>query len=167
MLCVSSRQYQTQTFSFLDKYFTWIPEVRTTVYSGDDCFIEYEPLYPGYIFVGLAGSDTPGDLEKAAKAYNLSFTLLRSVGGKYTAMDEAELNTMLQSHSEYAMASDRPGFKSGDKVRIKSGPLSGSSGVVKSAHKGSVKVIAQAFSKTIEMDIIRDEFVYLEHYDQN
>ena len=167
MLCVSSRQYQTQTYSFLDKYTAWIPEVQTTVYSGDDCYIEYEPLYPGYILVGIPDTVAPGDLEKEAKAYHPSFTLLRSVGGKYTAMSSEDLDNMLKSHSEYSVAAGSLGFKAGDKVRIKSGPLSGISGVVQTAKAGALKVTVQAFNKTLELSIHRDEFVYLEPYDQN
>ena len=166
-LCVSSRLFQTRVFSFLEGYAVWIPDKKVAVYSGDDCYTEHEPLYPGYVFVGLTTEQGIARLEKAAKRYNPSFNFLRTMGNAYHCMTLTDIEVMLSALVKHNASSVERLFKRGEKVKIKAGPLSGNIGVIKKYSPGRLTIKAVLHGKELEMQVRRDSFVFLERYDQD
>jgi len=166
-LCVSSRLFQTKVFSFLEDYVSWIPEKRIVVYSGDDCYTEYEPLYPGYVFIGLHHGQKASILEKSAKQYNPSFSLLKTMSGSPHSMTAKELDEMTASLLQSNSPKLEKSLKLGEKVSIKSGPLAGNTGVVKKVTGRQVIVRAIVYGKEMEMRVKRDNFIFLERYDKD
>lgn len=164
-LCVSSRLFQTNTYDFLGSYSVWIPAVPVVVRSGDDCYTDFEPLFPGYIFVGTAAGQTPGGIERAARGYNPSFLLLQDMDGKFHGMTTAELSAMVAAATP--VAPPLQSFAVGTRVRVVSGPLRGITGTVVSSRGGVLRIRGRAYSKDVELAIHRDPEVFVEAYAEN
>lgn len=164
-LCVSSRVYQTEEMSFLDEYVVWTPASKTLVKNGDDCYVEYEPLYPGYIFVGLRRDQSPIHLENKAKEYNHSFKLLRtsSQSAAY-AMSASDLASMVDAQDRNDCYIRPVAYRAGDRVKLTAGPLSGAAGIVKKCARGELVISVSAYNKDLEFTIKRDSFIFVEPY---
>lgn len=164
-LCVSSRLYQTEEMPFLDAYSVWSPTSQTLIRTGDDCYLEYEPLYPGYIFVGLTPRQSPVTLEKQAKDHNHSFKLLRTTNPqKPYSMTASDLQAMVAAQGCHTGPTCPSTYQRGDCVKLTAGPLAGALGVVKRASKTGLVVSVTAFNKDLEFRIKRDTFIFVEPY---
>jgi transcription antitermination factor NusG len=164
---VDSRVYQTKVYPFLSQYVVWIPEQEILVRGVDDCYIEHEPLYPGYIFIGLNPNQNPYELEKLCRKNYASFHLLRSAKGEYYEMPLHEIGP-ISAHSP-ATIKDAGlfRFRKGDKVVIKAGPLAGCDAVVKSISRNNIVLRTEAFDKDLELVVKKDSFVFIEPYAGN
>lgn len=163
-LCVSSRVHQTEDMPFLDEYSVWIPSIKTLIRNGDDCYLESEPLYPGYIFVGIQANQCPAELERRCKAHNHSFRILRTTGNAQYFMTPADLSAMVEAQKRHAEYVAHHSYKRGEQVKITAGPLVGSTGIVKRVSKRGLVISVSAYSKDLEFAIKRDSFIFVEPY---
>jgi transcription antitermination factor NusG len=162
ILWVNSRQYQTQAYDFLDGYSAWIPGKKTTSKSGDDCIEISEPLFPGYIFLGVKTEKDLLTIEAAIHKASLCFYFLRDMRAKYYSMTYHELEKMVTSGDKHAMPDYDAGLRVGRRVRIAVGPYTGIIGKVTSMTRKDIKVEATCLQKNILIVVHRMNYLVLE-----
>ena len=162
ILWVSSRQYQTQTHEFLNDFSAWIPGKKTTSKSGDDCLEISEPLFPGYIFVGVDDMRHLPHIESVIHKSRLFFYFLRDMLGKYYSMTYLELEKMVQSGRDGATTDYDSGIHVGSRVRISVGPYTGVIGKVTSVTHRDIKVQATCMGKDLLVVVHRNNYLVLE-----
>ena len=162
ILWVNSRQYQTQTYKFLDGYSAWIPGKKVTSKSGDDCVEISEPLFPGYIFVGVSNTGVLQKMEALIHKSSLCFYFLRDMSGSYYSMDFDELEKMVQSGYAGATPVYDAGIRVGRKVRISVGPYTGVIGKVTSMNRKAIQVTATCLKKDLLVVVNRMNYLVLE-----
>ena len=167
ILWVNSRQYQTQkyqsqTYKILKGVEAWIPSARVLSKSGDDCSAINEPVFPGYIFVGIHDPQQLIDVETEIHKAGLGFYFLRGLGGKYHSMTYAELEKMVQSGYEGALDTYDSGIRVGRKVRISVGPYTGVVGKVTSITRRDIRVEATCLKKDLLVIVHRKNYLVLE-----
>jgi transcription antitermination factor NusG len=161
ILWVNSRQYQTQTYSFLDGYAAWIPEKKVTSRSGDDCLEISEPLFPGYIFVGVHSAASLSSIETAARKAGLCFYFLRT-NHRHYSMTYLELERMVRNGYDSATPTYDKGIRVGRQVRITVGPYTGVVGKVTLMTKKDIQVKATCLKKELLIVVHRTNYQVLE-----
>ena len=167
ILWVNSRQYQTQkyqtqTYKILKGVTAWIPSARVLVKSGDDCKAINEPVFPGYIFVGISTPHQITNVEEEIRKAGLGFYFLRGMLGKYHTMTYFELEKMVKSGCDGVSPNYDAGIRVGRKVRISVGPYTGVVGKVTSVTRRDIKVEATCLKKDLLVIVNRKNYLILE-----
>jgi transcription antitermination factor NusG len=162
ILWVNSRQYQTQTYKFLDEYSAWIPGKKNTSKFGDDCVEISEPLFPGYIFIGVNEETHLTTIEAAVHKASLCFYFLRDMRGDYYSMTYRELEKMVTTGDKHAMPNYDAGLRVGRRVRIAVGPYTGVVGKVTSMTRKDIQVEATCLKKNLLIIVNRSNYLVLE-----
>jgi len=162
ILWVNSRQNQTQTYKFLDGYTAWIPGSKTSSKFGDDCVEISEPLFPGYIFVGVTDESPLKTIEAAVHKASLCFYFLRTMSGAYYSMTYKELESMVKSGYAGATPDYNAGLRVGRRVKIAVGPYTGATGKITSMTKKDIRVEATCMNKPLLVIVNRMNYLVLE-----
>jgi transcription antitermination factor NusG len=94
------------------------------------------PLFPGYVFVHLALRDRMRVLQTPSVVRLVSF------GGQPAVLPEQEIETLRQGLTRELRAEPHAYLKTGQRVRVRSGPLRGLEGILVRKKNGSRFVIS-------------------------
>jgi transcription antitermination factor NusG len=109
------------------------------------------PLFPGYLFVNVSSSERVRALEVPGVV-----TMVGGVGGRPASISEEEIES-LRAGLRHRDAEPHPYMSAGQRVRIRSGALSGIEGTVVRVKNGlrvvlSLDLIMQSFSVEVKND---------------
>lgn len=121
-----------------------------------------EPLFPGYIFVGVPHEDRLQKIEAAIRKLGLFFYFLRDMSNKYHSMTADELEKMVQSGQENAVTCYDGGIRVGRRVKVSVGPYTGVVGKITRMDKRGIQLRASWLKKDLIILVNRANYLVLE-----
>jgi transcription antitermination factor NusG len=143
------------TLRGLNKPFTaWTPMQKSSLQNGILNGPEQQPIFPGYMFIHLEGSE--GEVDEYLKEAQAGF-LLKTTGGNVPAtLSEDELNSIKEIENKNAIDVNTIqilNINVGDKVEIINGPFIGALGSVLEIKKNKVVVEINIFGRCVSAEI--------------